>query len=157
MAKIKPLPKAETGGAPKGSMATSTKKRYYDAGKGSRRRDPLAQDKYEENWEKIFGKKKDERSYTEYDDSEIEEQKARETWVCSICGKNTYDVDYEYIGSCTNHLGCELEVEMKSDKRVTNDRRSGDRREKNYSQKKHEERVFPGIDAIQKQIEDIKK
>jgi hypothetical protein len=60
MAKIKPLPKAETGGAPKGSMATSTKKRYYDAGKGSRRRDPLAQDKYEENWEKIFGKKKDE-------------------------------------------------------------------------------------------------
>ena len=86
-----------------------------------------------------------------------EEQKARETWVCYYCGKNTYDVDYEYIGSCTNHLGCELEVEMKSDKRVTNDRRSGDRREKNYSQKKHEERVFPGIDAIQKQIEDIKK
>tara|TARA_B110000196_G_scaffold27300_1_gene20594 strand:+ start:274 stop:741 length:468 start_codon:yes stop_codon:yes gene_type:complete len=86
-----------------------------------------------------------------------EEQKAREAWVCYYCGKNTYDVDYEYIGSCTNHLGCELEVEMKSDKRVTNDRRSGDRREKNYSQKKHEERVFPGIDAIQKQIEDIKK
>ena len=96
-------------------------------------------------------------SYKEYTVYELEEQKARETWVCSICGENTYDVDYEYIGSCTNHLGCELEVEMKSDKRVTNDRRSGDRREKNYSQKKHEERVFPGIDAIQKQIEDIKK
>ena len=42
----------------KGTMVNSTKKRYSDAGKGSRRRDPLAQNKYEENWEKIFGKKK---------------------------------------------------------------------------------------------------
>ena len=58
------------------------------------------------------------------------EQKARETWVCSICGKNTYDVDWDYIGSDTNHLGCELELEMKSDKRVTEDRRKSDRREK---------------------------
>ena len=51
-------PKAETGGAPKGSMSRTSKKRYYDAGKGSRRRDSINQDKYEENWEKIFGKKK---------------------------------------------------------------------------------------------------
>jgi len=50
-------------------------------------------------------------SYTEYDDSEIEEQNARETWVCEICGKNTFEVDYDYLGSGTNHLGCELEVE----------------------------------------------
>ena len=34
------------------------------------------------------------------------------TWVCSICGKSTYDVDYDYIGSGTNHLGCELKIEM---------------------------------------------
>ena len=34
--------------------------------------------------------------------------KERETWICSICGKNTYDVDWDYIGSSTNHLGCEL-------------------------------------------------
>ena len=40
-------------------------------------------------------------------------QKARESWVCSMCGKNTYDVDWDYIGSGTNHLGCELELEMK--------------------------------------------
>ena len=46
--------------------------------------------------------------YTEYGDDEIEEQKARETWVCSICGENTADVDYDYIGSGTNHLGCEM-------------------------------------------------
>jgi hypothetical protein len=110
-----------------------------------------------------YNNKNNVNSYLTADLSE-EEQKARETWVCSICGKNTYDVDYEYIGSCTNHLGCELEVEMKSDKRVTNDRRSGDRREKNYSQKKHEDKVFghdqggsyekkvwPGLDAIKKQ------
>ena len=38
-----------------------------------------------------------------------DEQKARETWVCFICGENTFEVDYDYIGSGTNHLGCELE------------------------------------------------
>ena len=47
-------------------------------------------------------------SYTEYSDSEIEEQNARATWVCSICGENTADVDYDYLGSGTNHLGCEM-------------------------------------------------
>ena len=58
-----------------------------------------------------------------------EEQKARESWVCSICDENTFDVDWDYIGSGTNHLGCELELEMKDNKRVTKDRRKGDRRE----------------------------
>ena len=43
-----------------------------------------------------------------------EEQKARESWVCSICGENTFDVEDDYIGSGTNHLGCELKVEMSS-------------------------------------------
>tara|TARA_R100000742_G_C4225922_1_gene48563 strand:+ start:301 stop:588 length:288 start_codon:yes stop_codon:yes gene_type:complete len=52
-------------------------------------------------------------TYKEYTKSEIEESKARETWVCGICGENTYNVDYDYIGSGTNHLGCELEYEMK--------------------------------------------
>jgi len=47
-------------------------------------------------------------TYHEYTDSEIEEEKAREHWVCSICGKSTFEVDYDYIGSGTNHLGCEL-------------------------------------------------
>ena len=46
--------------------------------------------------------------YTEYSDTEIEEQEARATWVCSICGENTADVDYDYIGTGTNHLGCEM-------------------------------------------------
>jgi hypothetical protein len=56
-----------------------------------------------------------------------DEQKARETWVCYYCGKNTYDVDWDYIGSNYNHLGCELEA---------------DKREKNWLQKKHEDKVF---------------
>ena len=53
--------------------------------------------------------------YTEYDDSEIEEQNARATWVCSICGENTADVDYDYIGSGTNHLQCELKLELEEE------------------------------------------
>ena len=73
-----------------------------------------------------YNNKNNVNSYLTADLSE-EEQKARETWVCYYCGENTYDVDYEYIGSCTNHLGCELEVET---------------REKNWSQKKHEDKVF---------------
>jgi hypothetical protein len=56
-----------------------------------------------------------------------EEQKAREAWVCYYCGKNTYDVDYEYIGSCTNHLGCELEA---------------DKREKNWLQKNDDDLII---------------
>ena len=77
---------------------------------------------------------KESGEYKEHSDSEIEEQEARKTWVCSICGKNTYDVDWDYIGSDTNHLGCELELGFQ---KITEDSR-----EKNWSQKKHEEKVF---------------
>ena len=50
-------------------------------------------------------------SYKEYTDYELDEQEARASWVCSLCGENTFDVDSDYIGSGTNHLGCELESE----------------------------------------------
>ena len=43
-----------------------------------------------------------------WEDSIKEEQEARDTWVCGICNKSTYDVEYDYIGSGTNHLNCEL-------------------------------------------------
>jgi hypothetical protein len=43
---------------------------------------------------------------------ELETQRAKESWVCAICGESTYDVDYDYIGSDTNHLGCELKSEQ---------------------------------------------
>ena len=102
-------------------------------------------------------------TYTEYGDDEIEEQKARETWVCSICGENTADVDYDYIGSGTNHLGCELKSQKEIDEYVEDideqayaqgrknsvdekddsDFYTGpERREKNWLQKKHEDKVF---------------
>ncbi len=42
--------------------------------------------------------------------------KKREKWVCELCGKNTFDVDWDYIGSNYNHLGCELEKEMEEEK-----------------------------------------
>ena len=32
-------------------------------------------------------------------------------WKCDLCGKNTHEVDYDYLGSGTNHLKCELEYE----------------------------------------------
>ena len=40
-------------------------------------------------------------------------------WTCDICNDNTHDVDYDYLGNGTNHLGCELkeeELQKKSDK-----------------------------------------
>ena len=54
---------------------------------------------------------KDKGEYSKYTDREIEEQEARKTWVCSICGKNTFDVENDYIGQGTNHLGCDLKIE----------------------------------------------
>lgn len=35
-------------------------------------------------------------------------------WTCKYCGKDTSNVDYDYLHSY-NHLGCTLEAEMKSD------------------------------------------
>ena len=63
--------------------------------------------------------------YRQHTEIELEKQKrpvfpeaknycSKKEWVCSICGKNTYDVDWDYIGSNTNHLECELENEMKN-------------------------------------------
>ena len=106
-------------------------------------------------------------TYTEYDDSEIEEQEARETWVCEICGENTFEVEYDYIGSGTNHLGCELELEIDKKSYINDEVDETDKdkkvdwfddadyytgpkpREKNWSQKKHEDKVFGNV---QKQL-----
>ena len=52
-------------------------------------------------------------SYIEFTDSEIDEQKMKDSWVCSICGKSTYDVDYDYLVHPKLHLGCALEEEAK--------------------------------------------
>ena len=33
-------------------------------------------------------------------------------WVCDICGGDTSQVEYDYLGSGTNHLQCELKNHM---------------------------------------------
>jgi len=45
-----------------------------------------------------FKSKKDEEEYLKY-------------LTCDICGKHTHEVDYDYLGNGTNHLGCELKQE----------------------------------------------
>ncbi len=88
-----------------------------------------------------------------------DEQKARDSWVCDICGENTFEVDYDYIGTGTNHLGCELKSQEEIDEYIEDideqayaqGRGSSKdvRREKTWSQKKHEDKVFGNV---QKQI-----
>jgi len=38
----------------------------------------------------------------------IEDSELRSKWMCSYCGKDTSDVEYDYL-SGTDHLGCVLE------------------------------------------------
>jgi hypothetical protein len=96
-------------------------------------------------------------SYIEFTDYELDEQEARASWVCDICGENTFEVDSDYIGSGTNHLGCELKSQdKKNDYVYSKDLQEGMKRaeelaqegleegirQKNWLQKKHEDKVF---------------
>ena len=55
-----------------------------------------------------------------YDGVEREyEKEYLDHWTCEICNDHTHEVDYDYLGSGTNHLSCELkeeELQEKSDK-----------------------------------------
>ena len=86
-------------------------------------------------------------SYKEYTKYELDEQEARKDWVCSICGKSTFDVGVDYIGSGTNHLGCELEIEM-GNKNDDSDIPEGIKRAKELSQQALDE----GARSLQKQL-----
>ena len=46
--------------------------------------------------------------------NEVDEQETEylEYWTCNLCGKHTHEVDYDYIGTGTNHLDCELKDEI---------------------------------------------
>ncbi len=122
-------------------------------------------------------------TYKEYTEYELDEQKARASWICSICGENTFEVDSDYIGTGTNHLGCEMknwkeikdhindghreppynsfvrnkeELEKSNDYVYSKDLQEGMKRaeelaqegleegirQKNWLQKKHEDKVF---------------
>ena len=102
---------------------------------------------------------KDKGCYTEYDDSEIEEQAIRAEWVCKLCDKSTADVDYDYIGSGTNHLQCELELE--NDRHTQSKDWIKDGFDTYSPYRKVDDAgvdvesgkaAFPGVDAIQKQV-----
>ena len=91
-------------------------------------------------------------SYKEYTEYELDEQEARASWVCSICGENTFEVDSDYIGTGTNHLGCEMkswdEIKDHVNEKDDSDSYTGPDREKNWLQKKHENKVFGGDTGI---------
>jgi hypothetical protein len=42
-----------------------------------------------------------------------EEEIEEVNWVCGVCGKNTFDVDFDYLVHPKLHLGCALEEEAK--------------------------------------------
>tara|TARA_Y100001963_G_C6686370_1_gene402414 strand:- start:464 stop:796 length:333 start_codon:yes stop_codon:yes gene_type:complete len=44
--------------------------------------------------------------------NETDEQAYLEFWTCDICDEHTHKVDYDYLGSGTNHLACELKQEL---------------------------------------------
>jgi len=45
-------------------------------------------------------------------DEEMLSKEYLEYWTCEHCGEHTHEVEYDYLGSGTNHLGCELKLEM---------------------------------------------
>ena len=45
------------------------------------------------------------------DEAVIHDEQIKDTWICMICNESTYAVEYDYMGSGTNHLKCELEIE----------------------------------------------
>ena len=47
-----------------------------------------------------------------YDLSFEEKTEIENSWICNICGDSTFEVEYDYIGSGTNHLQCELKQEI---------------------------------------------
>ena len=54
---------------------------------------------------------------------ECDEEQMKDIWICGICNESTYEVDYDYIGTNTNHLGCELKIELKDrsrEKKISN-------------------------------------
>ena len=61
--------------------------------------------------------------YKKHTNDELEEQEARKYWVCKICGQSSYDLDWDYIGSGTNHLSCEVRLELDEKKLKERDKK----------------------------------
>jgi len=60
-----------------------------------------------------------------YKPNKVEEEKLSKEyldyWTCDLCGDNTHEVDYDYLGNGTNHLKCELEKELEEEKKEVKD------------------------------------
>jgi hypothetical protein len=132
--------------------------------------------KTKRGWTLDLSKYNSEPKFDTLEYKKTEEQKARESWTCSICGESTYEVEYDYIGSGTNHLGCELKSQKEIDEYIEDideqayaqgrgssyddipeglkrakklsrgAMKDGIRREKNWSQKNHGVKVFDDND-----------
>ena len=66
---------------------------------------------------------KEKGEYKKHTNDELEEQEARKYWVCKICGQSSYDLDWDYIGSGTNHLSCEVRLEIDEKKLKERDKK----------------------------------
>jgi rubrerythrin len=75
-----------------------------DGGKGSARRKEDVS-KIHENWDRIFGKKKEETSMIdEHDDpqerSDEDYERSEEEWTCDVCGGPMYSAPHWSYGQC---------------------------------------------------------
>lgn len=72
---------------------------HGDGGKGSGRRKEDAS-KVRDNWDLIFGKKKDTamNEHDEYDDEGIDH--SEEDWTCDVCGGPMYSAAHWNYGQC---------------------------------------------------------
>ena len=142
--------------------------------------------KTKRGWTLDLSKYNSEPKFDTLEYKKTEEQKIEDSWTCDICGKSTYDVDYDYLVHPKLHLGCALEEEAKgktikeqyleaSEKYFKDDlpeglkrakklsrgaMKDGTRREKNWSQKNHEVKVFDDNDAdveLRNKIFDLQK
>jgi len=66
-------------------------------------------------------------------------EESKKEWICKYCGQSTFDVDYDYIGSGTNHLSCELTRGQKEDTTVSTRERGPDRRKSDRRNDGHRE------------------
>jgi hypothetical protein len=60
---------------------------------------------YKEHLQAIFDEVDQLRKSKEEIEIEIEKQK----WICTECGRSTFETDYDYLASPTLHMACALE------------------------------------------------
>ena len=60
--------------------------------------------------------KNDNYLYEDEVDEGFVNKRIEDSWKCELCNGSTYNLDYDYIGSGTNHLSCEIlyENDMKA-------------------------------------------